>query len=69
MVAQSRADVVIINLINMIVYTYSPHDLRILQCDPSCYAKILDFQRENGEGDSRIVLIARKNITPGEELT
>ncbi|KAG0580286.1 hypothetical protein KC19_4G162700 [Ceratodon purpureus] len=38
-------------------------------CDPSCYAKILDFQRENGEGDSRIVLIARKDITPGEELT
>lgn len=38
-------------------------------CDPSCYAKILDFQRDDGEGDSRIVLIARKYIAAGEELT
>ncbi|XP_024371761.1 histone-lysine N-methyltransferase ATX5 [Physcomitrium patens] len=38
-------------------------------CDPSCYAKILDFQRNDGEGDSRIVLIARKSIAAGEELT
>ncbi|KAH9557627.1 hypothetical protein CY35_07G094200 [Sphagnum magellanicum] len=38
-------------------------------CEPSCYAKILDFQRENGEGDSRIVLIARKDVAAGSELT
>ena len=53
----------------LIVCPYTVHNLRILQCDPSCYAKILDFQRENGEGDSRIVLIARKDIAAGEELT
>jgi SET domain-containing protein len=38
-------------------------------CEPSCYAKILDFQQENGEGDSRIVLIARKDVAAGSELT
>jgi hypothetical protein len=40
-----------------------------IQCEPSCYAKILDFQQENGEGDSRIVLIARKDVAAGSELT
>jgi len=53
----------------MIVGPYAVDTSYILQCDPSCYAKILDFQRENGEGDSRIVLIARQDIAAGEELT
>ena len=39
-----------------------------VQCAPNCYSKILDVE-EAGAVRNLIVLIARRDIGPGEELT
>lgn len=40
-------------------------------CDPCCYARIVsvDMGREDGRSEKKIVFMAKRDISPGEELT